>query len=208
MGRIPSVLQAGLLDCGCIVRWLVALLILLPFLVVPAEASRVRGLNLEEMTARADRIFNGKCVEIRVGVDPALGQTVTWVSFVPEHAVKGQVKGRITMKLLGNQSARARPGESTEGIPRFEKGEEVVLFLYPDSKHGLTSPVGFGQGAFKVVTDKSGQTTAANQFGNEGLLERLSPAAQNRLGEKASRYRGKRSVPPEDLLEMARTLGQ
>ena len=170
------------------------------------QASRIRSLNLEEMTARADRVFHGRCTDVRVALDPALGQTVTWVTFVPERAVKGQARGRITMKVLGNQSASARPAEATEGIPRFEVGEDVVVFLYPDSQRGLTSPVGFGQGIFRIVKDKAGHVAATNQFGNEGLFDRLSRGAQARLGDRAAQYRGKRGVHPDDLLEMVRSL--
>lgn len=189
-----------------LLAWLLVPFVLVPALFVPSEASSVRSLNLEEMTTRADRIFHGRCVQVRVGMDSRLGQKVTWVTFAPSRSVKGKIGGRITLKLLGDQRASAPPGEAMEGIPRFDEGEEVVLFLYADSRHGLTSPVGFGQGAFRVVRDKAGKATAVNQFGNQGLLDRLSTKAEARLGERAGRYRRTRIVPPGDLLEMAGSL--
>lgn len=169
-------------------------------------ASRVLPINLEEMVQRADRAFHGRCVDVRVGTDKDLGQTVTWVTFVPQRAVKGQVRGRLTIKMLGNQSMTARPGESTDGLPRFEEGEDVVLLLYKDSPAGLTSPVGFGQGKFKVVRDKSGRPVAANEFGNGRLFDGLSSKARAKLGSRVERWRGTHAVPPDDLLDMMDSL--
>ena len=37
--------------------------------------------------------------------------------------------------------------------PRYRRGEHLVLFLYPPSKLGLTSPVGGAQGRFRVNQD-------------------------------------------------------
>jgi hypothetical protein len=174
----------------------------------PGFASQIRSLNLEQLTRQADRVVHGRCVGVTTAVDPALGQTVTLVSLVPYRPLKGDVHGKLTFKLLGNQSAQAGPGESTEGIPRFEKGEEVVLFLYADSGRGLTSPVGFGQGKFKVVKDKNQAPRAVNGFSNERLLEGLSPDAVKRIGGRGERLRSRGDIPLEDLLEMVQSLAR
>ena len=174
---------------------------------VPAFASRVRSLNLEELATRADRIFQGRCVQVRVGTDPDLGQVVTYVTFAPQSTVKGNAHGRLTIKLLGNQSESARPDEATEGLPRFQEGEEVLLLLYPDSLRGLTSPVGFGQGKFRILREKNGRAAAVNGFANERLLDGLSAKAQEKLGQRVERYRGKGAIPLEELMEMLKNLG-
>ena len=175
-----------------------------------ARAARVRSLNLERLVAQADRIFVGRCVEVRAMRDPVLEQTVTVLTFVPERVAKGpaSLHGRLTVKVLGDQSAAAAPGMETEGIPRFEVGETSVLFLYPDSGIGLTSPVGFGQGRFRVRPDRSGRAVAENGFRNEGLMEGFSPSARARLGDDAERYRGGKGISPDALLDMARALAQ
>jgi hypothetical protein len=38
------------------------------------------------------------------------------------------------------------------GLPRPRAGEEVVLFLHRPSGRGFTSPVGLGQGFYRVET--------------------------------------------------------
>jgi hypothetical protein len=177
-------------------------------LLQPGFASQIRPLNLEQLTRQAGRVVHGRCVDVTASVDAALGQTVTLVSLVPYHPLKGDVHGKLTFKVLGNQTAQAGPGESTEGIPRFEKGEEVVLFLYADSGRGLTSPVGFGQGKFKVIKDKEQASLAVNGFANEHLLEGLSPGALKRIGGRAERLRSRRDIPLDDLLEMVQALAR
>jgi hypothetical protein len=177
-------------------------------LFVPTFASQIRALNLEQLTQHANRIFHGRCLSVSVGTDPDLGQTVTTVTFVPYRAMKGSFHGKLTLKLLGNQTVQAGSAEATEGIPRFEPGEEVVLFLYADSARGLTSPVGFGQGKFKIIQDKKRKSQAINGFSNERLLDGLSPGAQAKLGGRVARLHGRNSIPLDDLLEMVHSLEQ
>jgi len=183
-------------------------ILLLGLLLVPSilHPSQIRSINLEEMTARADRIFMGRCVNVRVGVDTRLGQTVTWVTFAPERAIKGDIHGAFTIKLLGNQDGAAHPGQSVTVLPRFRKGERVVLFLHPDAATGLTSPAGFGQGTFRIREGKSGEDVAVNAFNNERLLDGLSVRAQQRIGARVKQLRGRRDIRPETLLELAASL--
>lgn len=174
--------------------------------VAPAFASRVRILSLEEMTQHAARVFSGRCVQVRVHRDPTLERTVTLVTFEVDRAVKGAGPKRLTVKLLGDQRAVKEKGRGIEGVPRFLEGEEVILFLYGDSRSGLTSPVGFGQGKFTVVNDKQGRKVALNGLGNETLFRGLSSEAKGKLGDHADRWKGGDGIPLEALLEMVTRL--
>ena len=158
------------------------------------KASQIRSLNLAEMTERAERIFSGRCVDVRVELDPQLGVNVTHVTFAAEHGAKGDVRGSVTIKMLGDPDGVA-------GLPVFHEGEEVVLFLYGESASGLTSPVGFGQGKFAVRQDKQGQRVAVNAFANENLFRGLSTEARQRVGTAAERWRGRGAMPLDELLD-------
>jgi hypothetical protein len=170
------------------------------------QAARSRPVNLAEMTQRADRIFSGRCVNVRVAHDSDLDQVVTYVTLTTGRIEKGPLRDSLTIKLLGDQDADSPRGRATEGIPVFRKGEEVILFLYGDSRHGLTSPVGFGQGMFRILRDKEGRPLALNQFANEGLLRGLSPDARRRLGRDADTFQGRQGIPPDSLLDLVRSL--
>ena len=174
--------------------------LLFPFLLaalpLPAEGARVRHLNLEEMTARAGRILHGRCVDVDIHLDPDLNQVVTDVTLQVIRRTKGEDAGRIRFRLLGDQRMEASADGSLPGIPAFRRGEEVVVLLYPESGRGLTSPVGLGQGRFSVSTDKRGRRIAVNGYANEGLFERLSPRARERVERRLA---GKPAAPELDL---------
>jgi len=181
--------------------------LLASFLIQPSVfASRVRSLNLEEMVRRADRIFSGRCVQVRVAEDPGTRQKATFVTFTVDRTVKGEGRPKVTIKVLGEQGGSGKREAGIEGAPRYREGEEVVLFLYGDSRSGFTSPVGLGQGKFSVVRDKAGGRLALNAYGNRGLMERLSTRAEKRLRGRAARYRARPEISPDDLLDMAQSL--
>ena len=181
-------------------------LIVLLALPLTTQAARTRPVNLEVMTQRADRIFSGRCVRVQVARDPDLGQVVTYVTFVPHRVEKGDIRGSLTIKLLGDQDEESPRGTVTDGLPTFRKGEEVVLFLYGESRHGLTSPVGFGQGKFALITDKRGRSLVFNQFANENLFRDLSPGALRRLGHRAPVDQKPAEVSPDELLDLVHVL--
>ena len=108
------------------------------------------------------------------------------------------------MRVLGD--AGGSPGASeVEGVPSFRPGEEVIVFLYPESSAGLTSPVGLGQGKFTVRRDKHGARFAFNDMGNRGLFRGLSTQAARRIGE-LPRESERQGLSADALLRMATAL--
>lgn len=167
------------------------------------RATQVRPVNLEEMTLRADRIFSARCVSVEIVHDAIVSGDVTLVTFQVERAVKGQVGDRVTVKMIAGDDGR---GGGTAGIPAFRPGEEVVLFLYGESEMGLSSPVGLGQGQFRVATDKEGRRIAVNDFANRRLLRGLTTAAAERLGAAFTATGEGTQLDPGTLLDMAQAL--
>jgi hypothetical protein len=162
------------------------------------QASQVRPLNIAQMTERADRIFVGRCVGVQTVSDPELGQLVSHVTFNVERGAKGDLRGNVTIRVLEAQAI--------DGLPQFQSGEEVVLFLYPASRRGLTSPVGFGQGKFTVVRDKLGARFAVNGFGNENLLRNLPGEARDRLGSATAAWPARGPIQVDELLHAVESL--
>jgi len=58
---------------------------------------------------------------------------------------------------------------------RYQPGEQVVLFLYPASSLGLTSPVGGEMGRFQV--DKVGRVALKTEDGRRAKIELRNFAA-------------------------------
>ncbi|HWN43954.1 MAG TPA: hypothetical protein VNW71_17150 [Thermoanaerobaculia bacterium] len=144
-----------------------------------AQAATVQQLNLEEMVDRAGRIFRGTVLDVREGTVQAGGAelpTVTYRIRVDE-AFKGtyqDVKGMqiAEIKMLGklkiNQTANTRSLPLID-LPKLQVGQDYLLLTTQPSAIGLSTPVGLGQGTFRV-TGKAGQELAVNLNQNLGLL--------------------------------------
>jgi hypothetical protein len=76
---------------------------------------------------------------------------VTWVTLTVMRTLKGTHGSRVVIKQFGvmeplpDGTVTALPD-----MPRYRVGDEVVLFLRPESAHGFTSPVGFADGVYRV----------------------------------------------------------
>lgn len=176
-----------------------------------AGATTLRALNIEELTSRADRIVAGRVLGVDLEEGPHRAGAVARVTLEVERALKGPAGRRLVFRTLAPSGGGDR---IVSGLPGFVPGEEIVLFLYPDSRSGLTSPVGFGQGKFRILQGKGGTRAALNAFGNRGLFMDLSPAAQERLGvgkgpEPSRPGKGRARARPleiEDLLSAIEAL--
>ncbi len=137
-------------------------------LAAAAQAAAVRDLNLEDLCRGAGRIFRGVCT----GVETSDTELV--YTFKARRFLKGSPGAEVTLRMHRLASTYAR-------APQFLKGQEVLLFLHPESRLGYSSPVGFGQGVFRM--SKSGNETMAANGRNNRLLfrgmnmDRLCPGA-------------------------------
>ena len=97
--------------------------------------------SLRSVLPNSARIFSGTVVQVRhhssdSSSSSSLGTTAIW--FRVDDAIRGVRKGRIVM--VKEWAGLWQSGE------QYHRGQRVLLFLYPSSKLGLTSPVpGFGR---------------------------------------------------------------
>jgi hypothetical protein len=125
----------------------------LPILRVPISASPA-GFGFAQLERAAGRIFAGTVTRIqREAAIP--GQTIetVCVSFYVENAIRGAVPG-------GEVTIREWSGLWSLG-QRYHVGERLLLFLYPNSKIGLTSWVAGPMGHLAV--DSSGEVLLTAQ---------------------------------------------
>jgi hypothetical protein len=157
-----------------------------------AEATMVMPLSVEEMTARADKIFVGTCTKVEHSVT-ADGMPVIDVTFTVSESLKGQVGETLTFRQLDptpqqpqdstfqHQDAlvRARPMWSAAllaGVPTYVPGEEAMLFLAKPGALGLTAPIGLGQGKLPVTMSANGDRLVTNTaLKNTGLANSSLP---------------------------------
>ena len=129
-------------------------------------ATSVRALNLFDMLELADRVFWGVCVSVQERTEAGLPPVLEYV-FEVRRAIKGAQRGE---KIVFRQvQARQRGKLGIAGLPHYGKGELALLFLHPDSRLGLTSPVGLAQGVFRLRADGDGATGFVNALANRNL---------------------------------------
>ena len=143
----------------------IGLLGMLLYPVQHLDATTVRRLSLEEMVQTADRIFVGTCLAVDSRRD-GYNLQATYVTFQVIEPIKGKLAKTVVIKQIGSTA----PGTfRIVGMPTYQVGEKVLLFLYPNSRHGFTSPVGLQQGKWTAV-----KTAAGKQLWQRGLAGSLT----------------------------------
>ena len=154
------------------------------------QATRALQVNLAQLAERADKIFVGRCLSSESKVDPRIKKVVTVSAFAVEEKLKGRLEDEITIKQYGGTTPSL--SNRIAGIPEYAPGERVILFLYEESRYGLTSPVGLAQGKFVFVQDKHhpSKTMVINGLNNKGLfkgMEKSRLMLDHRLGQTQKR---------------------
>ena len=82
------------------------------------------------------------------------------------------------------------------GIPSYQRGEEVVLFLHADSRLGLTSPVGLFQGVFHLAEAGDGTMGLLNGLQNRNLTYQMGLVSAQGVGISAVELQSLQEVRP------------
>lgn len=156
---------------------LLFLLLLLPFSLEQSlcaqgmSAGFVAKLpTLQQLARRSGYIFSGTVVSVQK-VAPRDSNSVATVAitFRVQEAVRGVRAGQDL--VIREWSGLWNAGE------RYQKGEQVFLYLYPPSKLGLTSTVDGPAGRFAI--DRSGSVDAGP--GRNGDAGDLLPLVRKKL---------------------------
>lgn len=114
------------------------------------HATTVQRLTLDQTVQRAERIVYATVTALHSGRDE-VGLPATWVTLQIAQTLKGAQRKSLTIKQYGvNEPLPDGSVARIAGLPRYAVGEEVVLFLHADSRRGFTSPVGLGQGCYRI----------------------------------------------------------
>lgn len=168
-----------------------------------ASGTSVRLLNLIEMVELADRVFWGRCVSYQVPDEGTFPLPVVEYVFEVHRGIKGVGTGD---KVAIRQVRSDQPGvQGIPGLPHYQKGQEILIFLHGDSRLGLTSPVGLGQGVFKLERTREREMHALNVLGNQNLafgLNDVLVAASGITAPELQRLRRMEPIPVELLASL------
>jgi hypothetical protein len=139
-----------------------------------ATAERILGPQWKSLSRRAGMVFAGTVLS--AGPQTArTDRTVSAIelSFRVDRPIAGVARGQIlTIHEWTGAWSRHRAMRS---------GEHLLLFLYPPSRLGLTSPVGGSLG--QIALDASGQNVALQALTTPIKVEQLERAIRAARGE-------------------------
>ncbi len=134
--------------CKCLLLALILLGSLPAMAVKPLNSPGIRiWPKRPSLTLKAGYIFSGTVKSVERLTPHANGVAVMRITFHVDQGLRGTVTGQTL--VIHEWAGLWQAGES------YQPGERVMLFLYPPSKLGLTSPVGGESGRFGV--DPGGQ---------------------------------------------------
>jgi len=162
----------------------------LMFTAAAADATTLARMKLEELAAAAHAIVQARCLENESRWEG--GEIWTLSRFEVFDAMKGALPRLITVRLLGGRVGHVI--STVEGIPRFQPGEETILFL-ERTRAGDFSVTSWVQGTFRIERDpRTGRQSvtqdssalsvfdpATRRFQRGGLHKLPLPAFKQRL---------------------------
>lgn len=175
--------------------WMMAAM--LATIAAPAGAAMILKMNLAQLTDRADAIFRGEVLSAEPGKISIGGGTLPTVTyrlrvdetFKGEFEAKENSSPEVEITMLGTLKADAPSGNharltsSLPEVPKLRVGESYVLFTTAPSASGLRSPVGLGQGSFRIYTGPNKTELTVNELNNLGLFN--GPGPSQRAGQRS-----------------------
>lgn len=142
-----------------------------------------------EMVISARAIITGRVTDIRTGVDPGSDVVFTYVRLEVSDVLKGQVSdSEIVLKQPGGETFDK--GTIIFGMPRYEIGQEVLLYLDTWMDGSLRVHQWF-LGKFNVVREHtSGRLLLAREEPDENVQMMASPRAISTNIAELEDYKG------------------
>ncbi len=158
---------------------------LLLFPAARAAASTVVAMTLEQMSERAESIFLGRVTGTRTDWNAERTRIYTYVTFEVDRYLKGGTGSKVaTVRLLGGRVGSY--AAMVPGSPRFEVGEEVLLFS-AGSGARIPTVLGLSLGKFTIVADPSGEKILKRDI--SGLMLANHRTDSRKPGDPITRYR-------------------
>ncbi len=132
----------------------------------PADGSIVQGLELEELTEKAERIVLGRVLFSESFLHQN-GQIWTWHRVAVEQEIRGRApdEQELIIETLGGQIGDI--GMRVEGEATFSVGERVLVFASGGGPYSAFRTVGMAQGVMRVRAERGVDTVHQSR---EGLM--------------------------------------
>jgi hypothetical protein len=176
---------------------------------LPASATSLLPVSPQRMTAIAESIFHGRVIDNTVELDPVSGRVATFTTFRVLEVIKGDIPETHTIKQIGGQLPGSQVRQLIQGVPRFETGNEYVVFMPAASSLGFASPIGLTQGKYDIqrlngeAVIINGRGFAASSTASEQAAVKLPSAVER---DQSAGHAD--AVPLADFLQSVRGMAQ
>jgi hypothetical protein len=175
------------------------ILICLVFWIAPltglTAATQVAYLTPQELGLQSDAVIRGKVLSVESFWNSSHTKVFTRARIAVDETYKGNPRSTVDLIQLGGVVGNVKV--TVHGSPRWETGEEVLLFAEP-RKAGDFQVTGFSQGKLKILRDpKTGQAYVRAQV--EGGAELLAAPP----GQQTATASGAEMVPVDEFVEHA-----
>lgn len=193
-------------------RRITVMIVILFGIAQSAWGMMVLPLDLSQMSRQAGKIFVARCHGVETGLDENRIPS-TFVRLTVLDGIKGVETGdELLVKQFGDfreippvvegQGAIVPMKGMSLAPGSYRPGSEYLLFLYPESSLGFTSPVGAGQGRFEVSEGgPAGLAGPVGLAGSAGLKIVVNP-----LGNRFLKTLGNGPVDLETMVNRLKGL--
>jgi hypothetical protein len=150
---------------------------------LPANATTVEAMTLQEMAQRADFIFVGRAVDSHADWNIQRTRIYTYTTFQVDRFIKGAGGDEVTIRLWGGQLGPMRA--IVPGTPSFVPGEEVLLFCVGTGAR-VPTLLGLALGKFTLTRDEDGEAILKRDI--SGLVLANYRADSRPAGTPPTRY--------------------
>jgi hypothetical protein len=160
-----------------------------------ATATTVLKLSMKDLARKSDAVVLAR-VEDEVARYDTDKEIYTYITLRVLDPVKNSRKDdQITIRQLGGVVDHI--ASIVPGMPTFQKGEEVVVFLTQKDRAGYPWVMGLQQGKYSVRTDANGAQRVRNELSGTSLLD-----ASGRVADGA---KGTPDMPLQSFLDGVRS---
>jgi hypothetical protein len=137
---------------------------------MPLPATTLARLNLEQLAHAADAVARVRCTETASYQDQ--GRVWTRTQFTVLETLKGTLPPEVVVRLPGGRSGHIVV--SIEGVPRFQPGEEGLLFL-EKLVSGDYSVTAWALGSFRIRrNERTGEQTVTQDSSATAVFDAAS----------------------------------
>lgn len=117
------------------------------------SATTVQSLDLDALVKQSWAIAQvtvGNLQSFWTGT-PGSGPIATRVTFVIQKVYKGPISGSVDTDFLGGTIGTKRV--SVPGIPQFQPGQRLIVFLANPGEKRVSGTIGLDQGVLRILSD-------------------------------------------------------